>query len=272
MTPNQEKALETLAKVQYMTIRQMLDFGIFPSEITARRHLKDLVLMGILDVHNFGVQVGLGKLPSLYGLTPKGVRYTAENLHIPLAEIKASKSNKGQIHANRDFHHRIGLIDSLLAILKHFEQNNITDQWNELYFRKYGMHAPKRTAIPLEDGSRLEPDSILHFTDPNDKKRFFLIEFYQDDTTIERIRRALIKHGEALATGTPSEALNLSVGHRVLLIFRHDHTARAIMRFLGENEAFSEIKDRFLITTHEEIKKDPFKNWVTGSREPSNLY
>lgn len=272
MTPNQEKALETLAKVQYMTVKQMLEFGCFPTEVTARRHLKDLVNRGILDVHNFGVQVGLGKLPSLYGLTPKGVRYVAENLHLPLEEIKASKSNKGQIHANRDFHHRIGLIDSLLSILKYFEQVGITDQWSELYFRKYGMHAPKRTTITLEDGSRLEPDSILHFTDTNGKKRLFLIEFYQDDTNIERIRRALIKHGEALMTGKPSEALNLSVGHRVLLIFRHDHTARAIMRFLGENEAFSEVQDRFLITTHEEIVKNPFSSWVTSNRQSSNLY
>lgn len=272
MTETQIKTLETLAKVQYMTIKQMLNFGIYNAESTARKHLKSLVNMGILDVHNFGVQVGIGKLPSLYGLTPKGVRFVADNLHIPLEEIKASKSNKGEVRANRDFHHRVGLIDSLLAILKHLEQQGIIDQWSELYFRKYGMHAPKRTAITLEDGSRLEADSILHFTDQTDKKRFYLIEFYEDREQVERIRRALLKHGEAIATGKPSEALNLSVGHRTLLIFRHEHTARAIIRFLSSNELFTAIKDRFLITTHQAIQENAFKNWVTGSGQACNLY
>lgn len=272
MTPTQDKALEYLSKVQYMTLAQMIEMDVFKSESTARRHLKDLVERGFLNVQNFGVQVGVGKLPSLYGLTPKSVQYIADNFYISPENIKISKSHK-EIRAYRDFYHRVGLIDSLLAIYRYLESLNTADIWSELYFRKHGEHAKKRTAIDLLDGSRLEPDAILHFTDPiANRKRLYLIEFYEDSEQVERIRRALIRHGEAIATGKPSEALNLTVGHRVLLIFRHEHTARAISRYLQEAEEFRAIQDRFLITTHNAIKFNPFENWIDGKGENLTLF
>jgi hypothetical protein len=259
----QVKILELAGKVQYIAFRHLMEQGIFEVEVTARNNLKDLVRRGFLNAHTFGVQVGAGRLPSLYGLTPAGQKYLVEQEHHDPDQIKTSKSHRAEMKAPRDFHHRIGLIDSMLALHQHLDKIGAGKVWTELYFRKHGMHEPKRTAIELEK-SRLEPDAILHFHDPKaDKTRLYLVEFYEDSEQVERIRRALRRHEEAIHTGSPSEALGLSVGHRVLLVFRHDHTARAVMRFLREDRQFAEVQDRFLTITLEALKKDPFGEWAS---------
>jgi hypothetical protein len=104
-----------------------------------------------------------------------------------------------------------------------------------------------------------------------EKKRFFLIEFFEDSTNTERAKRALLRHAEAIESGAPSTALNLGVGHRVLCIFRHEHTARAIMNFVKETQALRAIADGFLFKTHESIWKDAFDHWGTASMEKVNI-
>lgn len=271
MTPQQTKILELAGRVQYVTIRHLLEQGIFNAEYTARTHVRDLVSRGLLNVHNFGVQVGFGRLPALYGLTPSGVRYlTDEEYHDP-KNIKASKSQKAEMKAPRDFHHRVGLIDSMLAIFRYLDSVEIRDEWSELYFRKHGMHEPKRTAIELE-GGRLEPDALLRFTDETGRVRLYLVEFYEDEHEVERIRRALTRHAEALKNGQPSIVLGVQVGHRVLCVFRHEHTARAIMHYLETTPEYKEMVNRFLCVTLDALKKDPFGQWATPNRAKTTLY
>ncbi len=274
MTPAQTKSLELAGRVQYFTLTQALEQDVYQSETTARRHLRDLVGRGFLNENNYGVQAGAGRLPILYGLTPAGVRYLVEAENHDPATIKASKSNRNQAHeikAPRDFHHRTGLIDTMLALFRHLDFAKCSEQWSELYFRKHGMHEPKRTSIELADG-RLEPDAILKFKDEHGKTRFYLIELYEDSDQVERIRRAVNRHAEALATGAPSLALGVQVGHRVLCVFRHDHTARAVMRYIRETPALADIQKRFLFVTLEALKRDPFDQWAYPSEEKTNLY
>jgi hypothetical protein len=272
MLKEQIQTLETIGKVQYCTLKNIMEQGFYNAESTARTHLKDLVGRGLLNIHTFGVQVGAGRLPNLYGLTPAGQRYLVEEQHHDPDQIKTSKSNRKEMKAPQDFQHRTGLIDSMLALHQHLDQIGAGKVWTELYFRKHGMHEPKRTAIELEK-YRLEPDAILHFHDQKaDKTRLYLIEFYEDSEQVERIRRALRRHGEAIHTGSPSESLGLSVGHRVLLVFRYEHTARAVMRFLHNDGQFSEVQNRFLIITLEALKKDPFGQWASPNGQKASLY
>lgn len=274
MTPAQTQSLELAGRVQYFTLAQSLRLRIFQSETTARRHLRDLVDRGFLHARNFGTNARQGKLPTLYGLTPAGVRYLVDVENHDPATIKASKSNRNQPHeinAPADYFHRVGLIDAMLALFQHLDAVGASNEWSELYFRKHGMHQPKRTSIELESG-RLEPDAILHFDDQNGKKRLFLVELYEDSDQVERIRRAVNRHAEAIATGAPSLALGLQVGHRVLCIFRHDHTAKAVMRYIRDTPAFANIQNRFLFVTLEVLTYAPLDQWAYPSEVKTTLY
>jgi hypothetical protein len=98
------------------------------------------------------------------------------------------------------------------------------------------------------------------------------VEFYEDIANNERIRRAIFRHSEAIHSGAPSTALGVSVGHRVLLIFRHEHTARAIIQFMQETPELEAVGERFLFKTHESIIKDAFDNWANYRGEKVNIY
>lgn len=275
MHEKQLKTLELAGRIQYFTLDHLYQAGIYdtPSRTTARGHLRDLKAYGWLTESHYGVSRGFGRLPALYGLTPKAVRYLVEFEHHHPDTLKASKSRKNQDYETKapaDYFHRVGLLDSVLSVLLMLDGVGVREELLELYFRRYGMHEPRRTAIELESG-RLEADAILSFT-AEGKKRLYLMEFYEDSTTVERIRRGILRHAEALHTGAPSTALGLGVGHRVLLVFRHEHTARAVMEFIQSMPALAGVADRFLFKTHESILKDGRDNWGTANRKKTSIY
>ena len=275
MHEKQLQTLELAGRIQYFTLEHLYQAGIYtaPSKTTARVHLRDLKAYGWITESHYGVSKGFGRLPALHGLTPKAVRYLVDQEAHQVEKIKASKSRKNQDYETKapsDYFHRVGLLDSVLSCLLMLDQAGIKEELLELYFRRFGMHEPRRTAIELE-GGRLEPDAILSFT-AEKKKRLYLMEFYEDSANNERIKRAVFRHGEAIHTGAPSVTLGLSVGHRVLLVFRHEHTARAIMKFIAETPALADIADRFLFKTHESILKDAFDNWGTSKGKKTDLF
>lgn len=275
MHEKQRQTLELAGRIQYFTLDHLYQAGIYttPSKSTARIHLRDLKAYGFITESHYGVSKGFGRLPALHGLTPKAVRFLVDTEGHQLEAIKVSKSRKNQEYETKapsDYFHRIGLLDSVLSCLVMLDKAGTKEEILELYFRRFGMHEPRRTAIELEDG-RLEPDAILNFT-ANGKKRLYLVEFYEDSANNERIKRAIFRHSEALHTGAPSTALGVSVGHRVLLVFRHEHTARAIMKFMKETPALADVGDRFLFKTHESILADAFDNWADFKGVKTNIY
>lgn len=276
MHEKQLKILELAGRIQYFTINHLWQAGIYTTATTttAKGHIRDLRKYGFLTTSHYGVSQGLGRLHALHGLTPKAVRYLVDEEAHELETIKASKSNKNQeweTKAPADYFHRVGLLDSVLACLLMLDAKGTREDVLELYFRRYGMHQPRRTAIELPDGARLEPDAILSFT-TRQKPRLYLVEFYEDTANNERIKRALERHALAIATGAPSTALNIPVGHRVLLVFRHEHTARAIIKYIRDTPDFHDVGDRFLFKTHDSLLKDAFDQWANFKGERVNIY
>jgi len=274
MHEKQVKTLELAGRIQYFTIDHLYQAGIYssPSKSTARGHLRDLKNYGFLTESHHGVSAGFGRLPTLYGLTPKAVKYLVDVEAHDIEKIKVSKSQKNQEYERRsprDYFHRVGVLDSVLACLLLLDKRGVKEDFLELYFRLLGMHQAKRTAIELEHG-RLEPDAILRFK-TEEKERFYLIEFYEDTTDQERIRRSIIRHAEAIHSGAPSIAFGLNIGHRVLMIFRHEHMARSTIKFMNETPEFSDIGDRFLFKTHESILADAFENWANFRGLETNI-
>jgi len=276
MHEKQVKILELAGRIQYFTVDHLFQAGIYntPTKTTARVHLRDLKAYGWLSESHYGVTKGFGRLPTLYGLTPKAVRYLVEYEGIDQERIKVSKSRKNQDYETKapaDYFHRVGLLDCVLSILLLLDQKGTREEHLELYFRRFGMNEPRRTAIELESG-RLEPDSVLTFKGEGGRIRLYLVEFFEDSTNTERAKRTVLRHAEAIHTGAPSTALGLDVGHRVLLIFRHEHTARAVMEYVRTTPALSDVSDRFLFKTHESTLKDPFDHWATNRGHRVNLY
>ena len=275
MHEKQLQTLELAGRIQYFTLDHLYQAGIYtsPSKSTARGHLRDLRAYSWITESHYGVSKGFGRLPALHGLTPKAVRYLVDfESHDP-EKIKVSKSRKNQeyeIKAPVDYFHRVGLLDSVLSILLMLDGQGIREDFLELYFRRFGMHEPRRTAIELRDG-RLEPDAILSFT-KDVKPRLFLVEFYEDSANLERIKRAIFRHVEALESGAPSLSLGVNVGHRVLLVFRHEHTARAIMDFMRATPTLAGVADRFLFKTHQSLLEDALDHWGSYTKTRETLF
>lgn len=275
MHEKQLQILELAGRIQYFTVEHLFQAGIYttPTKTTARGHLRDLKAYGWLTESHYGVTRGVGRLPALYGLTPKAVRYLVEYEGHKVETLKVSKSRKNQEYETKapsDYFHRVGLLDSILALLLMLDVKEIREDFLELYFRRFGMHEARRTAIELSDG-RLEPDAVLSFKG-EDRPRLYLVEFYEDSTKTDRAKRAISRHVEAIETGAPSTAHGLKVGHRVLLVFRYEHTARAVMTYIKTTPELTEFADRFLFKTHESIVKDPFDHWASASGARVNIY
>lgn len=276
MHEKQLQTLELAGRIQYFTLDHLYQAGIYttPSKSTARGHLRDLKAYGWITESHYGVTRGVGRLPALHGLTPKAVRYLVDYEGHQAEALKASKSRKNQEYETKapaDYFHRVGLLDSVLAVLLMLDARGLREDVLELYFRRFGMHEPRRTTIELEDGARLEPDAILSFQ-ANKKPRLYLVEFYEDSANVERVKRSVLRHAEALASGAPSIALGLSVGHRALLVFRHEHTARAVMKFIRETNDLAGVAERFLVKTHASIVKGAFDHWATPKGERVNIF
>lgn len=265
ITEEQRATLLLLARVQYLNTPQLMRMGVFGSVRTLRRHLKSLMDMGFVMSSSYGVQPAIGKLPTLYSLTGRGGKFLVDTEYLNPEEIKASKTHRGEIKAYRDYHHRTGLIDALLSILGALDGRGIRERLLEFYFRKESLHGAKKTTIELPDGRALEPDAVLLFETPDNRARLFLVEFYEDSEQVERIRKALHRHAEAIGTGSPSIAYGLNVGHRVLCVFRHEHTARAIVRHLHTTEEYKDIQNRFLCVTLDALMSDALGQWATPS-------
>jgi hypothetical protein len=275
MHEKQLQTLELAGRIQYFTLDHLYQAGIYtsPSKSTARAHLRDLRAYGWITESHYGVSKGFGRLPTLHGLTPKAVRYLVDFESHDIETIKVSKSRKNQDYETKaptDYFHRVGLLDSVLSCLLLLDSHGIKEDSLELYFRRFGMHEPRRTAIELDEG-RLEPDAIFSFT-KDDKKRLYLVEFYEDSANLERIKRAIFRHVEALESGAPSRALKMTVGHRVLLVFRHEHTARAIMDFMRVTPALAGVADRFLFKTHESLLGDALDHWGSYTKKREKLF
>jgi hypothetical protein len=275
MEGRQLKALELGARIQYFTIEHLVQAGIYADMTRAwtRKHMRDLKAYGWLSESHYGISRGFGRLPALMGITPKASRYLIEYEGWKPERIKMSKSERNQEYETRapaDYFHRVGVLDSVLSLLLMLDREDIIEDHLELYFRRFGMHQPRRTAIELEDG-RIEPDAILSFTREG-KPHLYLIEFYEDPTDMARVKRSLLRHREALRTGAPSEAFGLAVGHRVLAIFRHEHMARKTMEWVRETPELASFADRYLFKTRESIIKDPLDHWGTAKTGRVTVY
>ena len=275
MEGKQLQVLELGARIQYFTIDHLYQAGIYtsPSKSTARVHLRSLRDYGFINETFFGLARGIGKLPTLYGLTPKAVRYLIEQENHRPESIKVTASQKNQGYETKapaDYFHRVGVLDAVLSCLLMLDRMGTREDFLELYFRRFGSHQPRRTSIELSDG-RLEPDAVFHFVSEG-KTRLYLMEFYEDHSNNERIKRGLVRHAEALATGAPTATLGVSVGHRLLLVFRHEHTARAIMEWVRTTPEMSGIADRLLFKTRDSIVKDPFDHWGVSDGRRVTMY
>lgn len=272
LLPKQAAVLGLCARIQYATLDHLRQAGVYvtKSDSTARGHLRDLVARKYLSESHYGVEAGAGRLPVLYGLAPKGVRYLAESEDYPPDRIKASASNKNQPHEKRapaDYRHRVGLIDTVLSLLLCLDGAGLREDLLELYFRRHGMHAPRRTAIELGREGRLEPDAILSFHN-GERARLFLVEFYEDSANAERIRRSVLRHGVALATGAPTTATGAGVGHRTLLCFRYPHAARSAMDFVATSGALEGVAGRFMFAVRDAAVADAFGCWTDCRGNP----
>jgi hypothetical protein len=275
MEGKQLQVIELGARIQYFTIEHLYQAGIYmsPSRTTARGHLRDLRNYGWLTETHFGIARGIGKLHTIYSITPKASRYLIEYENHRAETIKLTSSKRTQDYETKapaDYFHRVGVLDSVLAVLLTLDKQGIREDFLELYFRRYGSHLPRRTAFELE-GGRLEPDAVITFT-ADEKPRFYLMEFYEDYANNERIKRSLLRHAEALASGVPSIAMKLSVGHRVLLVFRHEHTARALMEWVATTPELADVRERFLFKTRDSIVKDAFDQWGYAKGERVTIY
>jgi len=109
------------------------------------------------------------------------------------------------------------------------------------------------TKIAIEKGW-LKPDAIFSVLDTDRKAFLFCVEYHNGDE-VKRIEQQLQSHVSALKIGSPSQKYDLTIGHRVLNIFRKETVMHRTLERVQNNVLFHFMGDHFLFIALEEFKQ-----------------
>jgi len=264
-TNSQIKTLEMLATYRYLTGQQMMKLGVCKNKHTLSRLLAPLARekKAYIKVFSFGVQVGVGRLPFLYCLTPRGARLLAEYWQCDPKEIR---NPKGVKIFSRDYHHRVATIDFEIELKQFAEIHELNVSLFNTYFDVTGannhpdpdVRRLSKNRIPIGDIYFI-PDAIIKIDGAN-KSWVFTLEVHNGFDT-KRLQRQLEKHLLALNQGTVSTFLNYPYAHRILSILEDRKALKAVLNRICADVAFQEALPFFAFSTLEDIRENFVKNW-----------
>lgn len=245
INPAQEKILIALARYKFLSSRQIERLGIchYVHATTNIKSLRDTI--GLVDSISIGTIPKMGKISYLNFLTPKGAKLLKNNTEIE--EIQHPK-NPNNFFSN-DFIHRIGTLDCWINFDIWAKDKGYDIDFVDAYFLKNGAikngGLVSRTMLHLEDGKYYEPDLIARYTDSENKRHLFVLEFYNDETAT-RPTKSLKKNLKGLVNGSATEKYNHDRGYRVLAVFQNGNVMKNTIKNIQADPEFLQMKPFFL--------------------------
>lgn len=258
-TDLQQQTLFALGRFKFLTafqISRIVDY--IPNSVN--RSIKSLP-DGLVDYHDFGVISGIGKIPRLYFLKPKGAdlleEMGAEHIRFPKARV---------ILAPHSYAHRVGLVDIQIAFELFLERKEMDLNFFEVDFdvvgrnRGNGVNRTQLTKIYISDDEEdfIIPDLVFSYENHEGQTPFYLGEFHRGKDA-GRFMRQLWQYVRALQAGSPTEKYKDRVGERrprILCVFELQSTRNAVARRVLQEDRFAELRSGLLFATIEDVKKD----------------
>jgi hypothetical protein len=216
--------------------------------------------MNLIGQKKFWYNPQFWKVEDVYFLKPKGKKYLIREHWRDPSEVNLPIWWK-LFHS--DYFHRIETIRIRIQIEKALEKIGhevlIYDQyfaWKVIEWKKWRQAA---TNIPTERGV-LKADSIFLTLDRKLRPYLYCLE-YHNWKEVKRIEAQMKAYVEAIKIWSPSIKYDVSVGNRVLNIFKSESVMKCLIERMQQDIYFQNVQEHFLFNTLEEFQDIEVLNW-----------
>ena len=276
LTETQLRILEELARYKYLTSSQMVRLGLATVRNNIYRAVKPICgPKKPIDKKNFSPIPGVGKLESVYYLRPSGADILVQELDYSKEKIRLHKGS----FFGRDYMHRVRTIDFHLSWNGFSRIRRLFPLTLCTYFDFQGanhsssggrLQSKARIPVTGHHSEYIVPDMVIRAKQNNGREMFFLFEMADGHDTAYILRQAF-GHVLALSQGTPSKAFQTSVSPRILYVFEHKSTLRAVAQRFLEDDRFSEFNEWFLLGLHESVIRNMQGSWYHCNQTKASL-
>jgi len=262
--------LESLGKFQYLTTSQFMALEVTKN----KRHLYAVLQKLEGKKHspvkklNFGVLPTVGKLHSIYHLTPRGADILEQ---VGVSGVRYPKSS---VMFTRDYFHRIGSVDVHIA----FEQwanktGGLINRFETYYDRgrkSIKGRATPRTTVRWQD-NQITPDGVCLLTGFDDVQRLCAIELHRGRDML-RLDKQLIQYAKAIEAAAIETAYDYKAAVRIILIFTDPPALQTCQKRMQKLGFCNKIAARFFLKTSDELAENLIENWQDSNGKTKKLF
>lgn len=262
--------LESLGRFQYLTTTQFMALEVTKN----KRHLYAILqkLEGKkyspIKKLNFGVLPNVGKLHSIYHLTPRGAEVLEQ------ASLSWVRYPKSSVMFTRDYFHRIGCVDVHIA----FEQwanktGGFLTRFETYYDRgrkSIKGRATPRTTVRWQD-NQITPDGICLLTGSDEVERLCAIELHRGRDML-RLDKQLLQYAKAIEAAAIETAYDYKAAVRIILIFTDPPALKTCQKRMQGLGLSGKVLARFFLKTTDELADSLIEGWQDEKGNKKELF
>ena len=250
--------LNALGTFRFLTPTQMLQIGVTKAKPHLHKTLAHLrgqkpALVNMLD---FGRLPGVGRLSTVYFLTPSGGELLSEARRQPVRTPKHVR------FFNHDYFHRLYCVDIHIALSIWAKASGARINFFDTYYERKrkvksaGSFFPQ-TRISLAHGI-LVPDIILSFSIKDGPERLCALELWTGRNTADIAERQFV-YLKALCEGAVERTYDYSHEVRVLNVFVDERGLELVRNRV--DGGLGEYSSCYFLKTLESVQNDFVKEW-----------
>ena len=234
-----------------------------------KRHLYDTLegmrkrARKLVWMYDYGTAIGLGRLPTVYFLTPFGADLLAKEIRRDGEIIPVHKKKPRKV--NSQYLHRLYCVDFHIAFWLWAREAGAAVDFFHAYYdpwvlgRGSGALVP-RTHMRLRSGKTFIPDAVLSFTMPDDVQRVCVFEMWRGRPTDVITKRHL-----AISRAIEEEIIERTFKYdhepRILSVFDNARGMELVQERLAGMAGFTPFSPLFFAKTCEEIEASFVEGW-----------
>lgn len=267
-TPVDIRILERLARYRFMTVAQLIAAGAGKDRKHLGQVLSRLVRQKHVGMLAWGVRPGLGRLPRMYYLKPRGAAALAAYHR---EEASLYRPVKTTPKFTVDHLHRRYCVDCHIALDRAMDAEGGTIAAYAAYYGGPGPQpgpdgADKADAVKirLTGGRTLIPDAVFDLERGDGRRQLHALEVCLDrgGTDRRRIVRQIEAHCEAIQDGALSDALGLNRGYRLLCVFETGHSRDTVRQRLKDSGIGRDFAPLILFGNLAEARSSFGTGWI----------
>ena len=273
ITESQIRVLESLAEFKFLTVAHMQTLGVQSHAQNIRTSVRALERSAYIGVRDLGALPTYGRLKKIFYLKNKGKKFLVDHDIMEEESIRIP-SEKGRKIVERDYKHRLSVIDAHIALnrwLKNFEDTAIVHRSS--YFDQHGSQrnndTVKHNKVILSEGKKeyIIPDFLAVYRINNNTHAIALEQHNGKDT--KKLLKQISAYCTAIENGSISDHLNIQKAVRILVVFEHESIMQATIARLDEVEGIRDFGNHFYFKTGVETN---FNEWFDVNGEKACLY